>query len=226
MNLKPSRVSIKFGRAAAVAKQLLREEKAIRQAARLMPRPVPWEWAKPRIVPLLAGPYMDRAGEPLVRAVAAPGCTLVFGLEVGQAYPLVDDVVAQRWECTAEQIHDVGMANLRRRAAALESRSVQTGTLSGWIIAQTRALGWGSSLVLVPDQLMRLFGPQDQMLLTPSRASLVSFPMATPTHVVVDIALEMESGEAFPLMLDPFVLEAGVVVWNGALEEDELMSGE
>ena len=112
MNLKPPRVTIKFGRAAAVAKQLLREEQAMRRAARLMPRPVPWEWAKPRIVPLLAGPNLDGAGEPLVRAVAAPGCALVFGLEVGQAYPLVDEVVAQRWECTAEQIHEVGMANL------------------------------------------------------------------------------------------------------------------
>jgi hypothetical protein len=161
---------------------------------------------------------------PLVRAVAAPGCALVFGLEVGQAYPLVDEVVAQRWECTAQQIHEVGMANLRRRAAGLGPRSIQTGTLSGWIIAQTRSLGWGSSLALVPDELMRLFGSQNQILITPSRASLVSFPIATPIHVMADVLLDLESREAFPLALDPFALEDRVVVWNGALEEDSFVS--
>jgi hypothetical protein len=116
------------------------------------------------------------------------------------------------------------MANLRRRAAALGSACIQTGTLSGWIVAQTRGVGWGSSLVLVPDEFMRLFGSQDQILVTPSRASLVSFPTATPTHVVVDVAMDIESGEAFPLMLDPFSLKGGTVVWHGALEQEPLDS--
>jgi hypothetical protein len=59
MNLRPPGVTIKFGRAAAMAKQVVREDQAMRRAARQMPKPVPWEWAKPRIVPLLAGPYFD-----------------------------------------------------------------------------------------------------------------------------------------------------------------------
>ena len=113
------------------------------------------------------------------------------------------------------------MGNLERRAAALPPTAVLGGTLSGHVIARTRGVPWGSSLLLVPSELRRLFGSQDQIFLAISLASLMSLPMTAPPKVARQVVEEFESEEAWPLMLDPFYLEAGTLFWNGAEDDDE-----
>lgn len=202
----------------------VRAQRSIRRAAQRMPRPVPWDWAKPRLLPLLAGPYLDAGGDEPVRTVMDPGCAVVFGLDLGGALPLVDGHVAERWECTPDQIRDVAMANLRTRAATIGSVVVTGGTLSGRIVRLVRGkMGWESSLLLVPDELMRLLGEDDQVIAAPGRATLISFPIDTPAYVIGDIAVDFERREAWPLMLDPFVLLSGRLHWQVSDGEDDLL---
>lgn len=196
---------------------LAREERALRRAARDMPRPVRWDWASDRVVPLLAGPYLGRPGEDLVRTALDPGCAVVFGVDLGGAFANVDVAVARRWECTTAQIRDAAMANLRQRASLLEPEDVASGTLSGRIVRLIhRTVGWASSLVLVPDELMRLFGSDDQILAAPGRSKLLSFPIDTPASVVADVVVDFERSETYPLWLDPFVLVDGTLHWQPA----------
>jgi hypothetical protein len=212
-------VNVRTGVGTALA--LLREHRALVRAAKRMPKPVPWDWARPRLVPLLAGPMIDPEGEHPVRSVMEPGVAVTFGIDLGEAFLLVDEPVARRWECTTEQIRDAALANLERWAARLEPRIVQTATMSGHQIRLIqRRPGWASSLLLVPDQLKRLFGSHDQVFGAPCRDTLLSFPTSIPSRLAADIEVDFEQGAMYPLFLDPFGLEDGIVHWSGAGEYD------
>jgi hypothetical protein len=219
--IRPARGS-RIRRAVEVVATVINEDRAFRRAVRRMPRPVPWDWAKPRILPLLAGPYLDADDDPPVRGISEVGCAVVYGLEVGGAFPLVDQRVAQRWECSAEQIHRVAVANLGARASRLPASTVRGGTLSGRIIRMVdREVGWASSLLLVPDQLKRLFGSTDQVFGAPGRSVLISLPLRTPSEVVAHILIDLEMGQTWPLMLDPFVLLDGRLYWDSGDDSED-----
>jgi hypothetical protein len=88
-----------------------------------MPKPVPWSWAAPRVLPLLSGPRFDRPGEEMLQSVSAIGCVTIFGLPLGPSFAFVDRVVAERWECTVAQVEMAAMENLARLAARLNPRT-------------------------------------------------------------------------------------------------------
>jgi hypothetical protein len=195
---------------------VLRERKATERAAKRMPKPVPWDWAMPRLVPLLSGPSIDTPDLPIVRTTAGPGCAIEFGMDVGGAYLLVDARVAERWECRPEQLRDVALANLRRRTRQVSPASLSTGTFSGRIVRMWRGPRYAASLVLLEDELVRLFGSHDQVLATPSQSFLISFPVDTPGRVLADTVVDLEMGEALPLWFDPFLLHDGHLIWQPA----------
>ena len=197
------------------AARILKDDRAFRRAAAKMPKPVPWDWAKPRLMPLLAQPCIDSPGDERIRTVAPPGCAIEFGIDLGGHFPIVDRVVAQRWECSVEQRHATAMDNLERRVAALSPTAVQHAVMSGRVmrILQTPA-GCASSVLLVPEQLKRLFGGSDQMLAAPGRHTLMSFSADAPTVAVAEIVVDMELDELTPLFLAPFALCDGELLWE------------
>ncbi len=201
---------------------ILREERAIASALRRMPTPVPWEWARPRLVPLLAGPMIDAEGESVVRTIMDPGVAVTFGIHLGRAFLLVDEAVTTRWECTVEQVQDAATANLRHWAARLEPTVVRTATMSGHRIRiiQDRP-AWASSILLVSDELRRLLGNHDQILAAPRRDTLLSFSPNIPERIAGEIVVDFEIDAPYPLMLDPFVLEDGALSWVGSQEWDD-----
>jgi hypothetical protein len=206
--------------------RLIREDRAFRRAASRMPRPVPWEWAKTRLTPLLAQPHIDLPGEERVRTTAEPGCAIEFGIDLGGHFPIVDRIVAERWECSVEQLRDVALANLERRLAAVPPTAVQHAVMSGRAFRLLRTpLGCASSVLLVPGQLARLFGGHDQIFAAPGRHTLMSFPAASPMMGVADIVVEIEQNELAPLLLSPFGFADGEIVWEPEfddLDEDDV----
>jgi hypothetical protein len=213
-----------FGRIATVAVGLVRDHQAMRRAAKRMPKPVPWAWAQPRLLPLLAGPRLDGETEPLVRSVERPGCAVVFGIDLGGVFTLADVPVAERWECTSAQIRDVAFKNLRSRTAVLGPRLVTAGTLSGRIVRVLEGHGgWAASVLLLPDQLMRLFGEHDQIFVALSHGRLLSFPIDTPPVIVANILMDFEMNEIRPLLLDAFILIDRKLLWqdDGESYEEE-----
>jgi hypothetical protein len=206
--------------------RVIKDDRAFRRAAARMPKPVPWDWARPRLMPLLAQPCVDLPGEERIRIVAEPGCAVEFGIDLGGHFPIVDRVVAERWECTVEQLNEAAIANLQRRAAALPAASIQHAVRSGHAFRLLRMpLGCASSLLLVPDELRRLFGRHDQVLAAPGRHTLLSFPVDAPTMAAAEITVDIERDELAPLFLAPFYLCDGNLIWDdalGDLEEDEI----
>lgn len=215
-------ISVRTGVGVALA--VLREHRAMVRAAKRMPKPVPWDWARTRVVPLLAGPMIDPEGESPVRSVMDPGVTVIFGLDLGDAFPIVDEVVARRWECSPDQILAAAEANLRRWSARLEPSIVRNATMSGHRIRLIDVSpGWASSLLLVPEAIRRLFGDHDQVFAAPRRETLLSFRPDIPGRIAGDIVVDFELGTPRPLMLEPFALQDGIVRWGGAedWEDDE-----
>jgi hypothetical protein len=191
------------------------EHRARRRASREMPGPWPWDMVEPRIVPLLAGPYLDRPGEGLVRTTSALGCAIVFGVDLAGAMGLVDTRVAERWERSADDLYRAGMANLRRRAARVLPKAVVGGTMSGRAFRRVLApRGFASSLALVPNELSRLLGDGPLILAAPTRELLLAFSPDIPIRVIAGIAIEFESRYPYPLMIDPFLLEDGRIEWQ------------
>jgi len=195
--------------------RILRDDREFRRAAARMPRPVPWDWAKPRLMPLLAQPCIDLPGEERIRTAADLGPAIEFGIDLCGHFPIVDRVVAERWECTSDQLRAAALANLERRAATVPTSAVQTAVMSGRRFGMLRSpAGCASSILLAPDHLRRLFGGQDQMLAAPGRHTLVSFSLDVPELAAAEIAIDLELDELTPLFLAPFYLIGGELLWD------------
>ncbi len=206
----------------ATTGEVARESRALRRAARRMPKPMPWDWAEPRLMPLLSGPTFDLPGEAIVRARSELGPMVEIGVDLGGVFTYVDEAVAQRWECSAQQLMGSGLRNLAERAARLQASQVTGGVMSGRAIRLLRDHPhWASSLVLVPEHLLRLFGSHDQIIGAPQMACLVSLPIDTPAAFAAEIILEFEQTARRSLWLDPFLVRDGQLSWCGDTDEDD-----
>lgn len=199
-----------------------RRQRALRRAVRNMPNPVPWDWASPRLMPLLSGPQFDDPDLPLVRLTSELGPAIEFGLDLGGVFVTVDRLVAERWECSTDQLLDRGLANLRDRAARITPDQVVAGVMSGRTVRVLRDKpAWASSILLDLASVHRLFGSHDQLLAAPTTSCVVSVPIDTPSRVAADIVVDFE-GPLTSLFLDPFVMEEGAIHWAGGVSDDDL----
>jgi hypothetical protein len=209
-------------RVLSVTSEVARETRALRRGVKRMPKPMPWDWAAPRMLPILSGPSFDPPGEPLIRFRSELGPMVQFGVDLGGAFVYVDEPVARRWECTAEQLMERALRNLGDRASRVQPTQVAFGVMSGRSIRILRDRPrWASSLVLVPDELFRLFGDHDQIIGTPTQSCLVSLPLDTPPHTVAEILIDFERGTLRSLWLDQFVVEDRRLIWSDDAEADE-----
>jgi uncharacterized protein YtpQ (UPF0354 family) len=218
MDSTPAKLLVDVVRVSATFEQ---NRRAVERAARRMPKPVPWDWAEPRIMPLLSGPSFDHPGEALVRLTSTLGPAVEFGLDLGTVFLGVDQIVAERWERSAHQLLDCGLQNLRRRAERLTVADVTTGVMSGRRIRLlNKRPRWASSILLDLPTLIRLFGDHDQFLAAPRTDCLVSMPIDTPAHAFAEIAIGLED-QWNSLWLDPFLLESGELLWEGSLSDQD-----
>jgi hypothetical protein len=170
------------------------------------------------LLPLLAGPYLGPDRQ--VTTVSPIGCAVNYGIQVHGAFLIVDHPAIERWECTVDQIAEVASVNLERRAARLSPAHIHHGVLAGRITRVLDRVPWSSSLVLTPSHLVRMFGAQDQLFGAPRREVLISWSIDTPVRVAAHVMLDFEANAAFPLLLDPFVLIDGKLVWQDLPDEE------
>jgi hypothetical protein len=204
------------------AANAVRDQRALRRAIKRMPTPVPWDWASSRLIPLLAGPRFDEPGLSIIRVRSEIGPVVEFGLDLGGVFAIVDQGVADRWECTGDQLLDRGLANLHEWASRIEPHQVVTGVMSGRSIRLLMDRpAWASSILLDRDARSRLFGEHDQILAAPTTSTVVSLPIETPDRVAADIVVDLEGSPLTSLFLDPFVLEGGALRWVGDADDDD-----
>ena len=172
---------------------------AVAEALESIPFGAPWPWAALRVMPMIRGrrvPVIDDAeleefgfrsllDFPTVEM--PPGIDVSFAIEVDVAYVNVNQEQLDRWEMTIEQVVPAAMANLRRTVGTWSGSAYQDSAdgihvqmLRGWP-------QWAVSLILLPDELKRLFGPQDQLLVAPYACNLMSLPIDVDRDVAADL---------------------------------------
>ncbi len=172
---------------------------AVAEALQSIPDGTPWAWAALRVLPAVRGERiqviadveLERLGfEPLTGYPTLdmpPGIEVTCVIEADVVQVTVSQEHLDAWEMTIEQVMRAAMANLRRAAGSWRGR-VYDDTYEG---ARVRLLEgwphWASSLVLAPDDLMRLFGGEDQLFVAPYQCNLISLPIDVDRDIAADL---------------------------------------
>ena len=108
----------------------------------------------------------------------SPGIRAILGLDVGPAMLFVAPEQLAGWGVSADRAFDQALDNVRARVAArkqfalIHERIADVPTLA----FQSRE-GWASSLLLLPDELTRVLGDRNGLILAPMRDLLVCLPL-------------------------------------------------
>ena len=195
----------------------------VEAALAAVPEDLNWDWAVGRLIPLFERGYVEGVpGDPMLNSVTTLGVGIGFGIDFGPALGRVTRSMAQRWEASLEQIEAAAFSHLAEVVATLRPADVQPVVVQGHFFrVLPQPPGWASSVILAGErELIRIFGTRDAFFTAPSRHSLLCFGTGTPARVVAAITVECELEDPHPLRLDPFVMEDGVLRWEGTLEED------
>ncbi len=139
----------------------------------------PWEELAPNLrVALPRRRDLPVPVNDLPRRVYPPGIETVLGLDIGPAMLFVPHEQLARWEVGADEAFDRALDNVREQVAArrqfalVHERIADVPTLA----FQSRD-GWGSQLLLLPDELVRVLGDRNGLILAPMRDLIVSLPL-------------------------------------------------
>lgn len=192
-----------------------------------IPPDLTWEWASAHLVALVRGERiqvvdeetLERVGFELPEAYVSlempPGVRVTFSILVGVAGMTVGPSMIERWGVTIEDVAAHALAGLRRHVRMTSSRIHVDDTHPDGITVRSIRDGpwWASSLILLPDELMAIFGSHDQILAAPYSCHLVSVPIDTDLEVVADLLdlYGIVNPESTLVGLPAFVLQDGVL---------------
>jgi hypothetical protein len=146
----------------------------------------PWAEVADDLLPVLPRrrPFPGGMDDPLHRPWP-PGLDVTFGLDIGPAFLYVGSWALERWGVTEDELVDRALANVRRHSGARQMFGLIQELVGGEPLSafQSRE-GWASTLLLVPDELARVFGDEPSLVMAPSRDVLLRFPI----HVDPELA--------------------------------------
>ncbi len=171
----------------------------------------PWEAVAPRL--RLALPRrrpLPPGTDDLPTREFAPGIRVTLGLDIGPAMLFVAREQLKGWGVTADRAFRRALSNvrvrvrLRRRFALLHETILGTSTVA----FQSRE-GWASSLLLLPEELSRVLGQQDGLILAPMRDLVIRMPLDAEPELAWLILEEFAEEDMNALDLPPFALVDG-----------------
>jgi hypothetical protein len=172
-----------------------------------------WRDTRRDIRPMLSRlrPYPPGVGEP-IRVMLPPGILVAFGLDIGPALVQVTASLLETWGIDRDELVACALGNVRRLAGRCHPGLVVRSPIGETDVAALQTdEGIAASLLLVPDQLERFFGPQPGLLLAPMRDLLLRLPPDTDPLEAAWIANEFEA-------IDPNALHLGGFAWDGRLD--------
>lgn len=151
----------------------------------------PWEEMAPRLRPALPRrrPLPPGTGDLPTREFA-PGIRTALGLDIGPAMLFVGHDQLAGWGVTAEQAFRRAVSNIRVRVRLRRQFALLHEPICGvpTVAFQSRD-GWASSLLLLPEELGRVFGQRSGVILAPMRDLLLLMPLDVEpdlAHVVLE----------------------------------------
>jgi hypothetical protein len=197
---------------------------AVAEALASIPEGAPWPWACFRVLPMIRGdrvPFLsdddleDLGFQPASAFPSVsmpPGVAVTFAIEVEPALVSVDQARLDAWDMTLDRLARAALANLRRAVGTWQGRVYED---DGYADAPARMLAgwphWAVSLVLLPDELQRLFGSHDQLFVAPYHCNLISLPIDVDRDVAADLVdlFGYVNPQSLLLGLPAFVLRQG-----------------
>jgi len=174
------------------------------------------DWAKARelVKPLLPRRRPFPVDIPdRVTVMLPPGIAVGFGLDLGPAFAFVGEELMRSWGVDRLALTDVALANVRRIADGLDSRTVVRMSVHDIpVLALQSGMGISSTLLLAPDLVPRLFGRGPHMLLAPMRDLLLALPGDVDLDFAEWLSDEFEALDPNHLHLGGFLHENGAIV--------------
>ena len=139
-----------------------------------------------------------------------PGIRAVLGLDIGPAMLFVSHQQLAGWDVPAERAFEQALDNVRARVAArrqfalVHERIADVPTLA----FQSRE-GWASSLLLLPDELVRVVGDRNCLVLAPMRDLVLGLPLDAEREFAQYLLDEFAAADMNALDLPPFAMVDG-----------------
>jgi len=182
---------------------------AVLRAMGGLPPDLEWDVMEPNIIPILPRrrPMPPQAGEPF-RVTLPPGIPTGFGIDIGPAFLVVGETLLGTWPVGPAELVAAALDNLRARVHGLRPRDLHRDTIDGVPVRLLQSgLGCASTLVLIPDELRRIFGPEPQLFLAPMRDLLLSLPADTDRGLAGWLNDEFAEMDPNGLALGAFLLD-------------------
>lgn len=204
-------------------------EEAVLRAMGGLPPDMGWDEIADLVVPVLPRrrPLPPQAGPPLL-VTLPPGIPVGMGIDIGPAFLLVGEGLLAQWKVGRDVVVAKALANLRARVKSVKTRDLIEQRLDG---VPTRVLqtgvGGASTLLLLPDELIRIFGKAPQLFLAPMRDILISMPAHVDRLFAGWLNDEFAAMDPNGLALEGVVLEKGVLRveqlprWPGGAPDDD-----
>jgi len=188
----------------------------IRSARRLIDLGGDWGEVAPLIVPVLKRlhhRYPDQAAP--VYAFVPPGVWTGFGIDLGPAFGHVSASMVERWGVDQLTLLTTALTNLGRIVDD-DPPVVQRFKHDDVDVTAIQGMGWGSSLILLPETLAPILGREPRILLAPVRNTLVALPEDVEEGFAIDVWQAITSGAADELDIDPLRWSGATVTTLGA----------
>lgn len=184
---------------------------AVLRAMGGLPPDLDWASMSEAIIPILPRrrPLPPLAGEPF-RVTLPPGIPTGFGIDIGPAFLVVGESLLATWPVGPADLVATALDNLRSRMRPVRPRDLVRQAIDGVPVRVLQSgAGCASGLVLVEDELRRIFGAEPQCLIAPMRDILISMPVDADRSFVAWINDEFAEMDPNGLALDAFVLDDG-----------------
>jgi hypothetical protein len=182
---------------------------AVMRAMGGLPPDLEWEVMAPNVIPILPRrrPMPPQAGEPF-RVTLPPGIPTGFGIDISPAFMIVGESLLATWPVGAADLVATALENLRARVRPIRSRDLVRQAIGGVPVRVLQSgVGCASALVLAPDELERILGPDPQLLIAPMRDLLIAMPPDIDHGFAAWLNDEFAEMDPNGLALDAFELE-------------------
>jgi hypothetical protein len=140
----------------------------------------------------------------------SPGIRALLGLDVGPAMLFVAPEQLEGWGVSADRAFGRALDNVRERVAARKQFALIHEHIADvpTLAFQSRE-GWASSLLLLPDELTRVLGDRNSLILAPMRDLIICLPLDVEREFAQWLLEEFAAVDMNALDLPPFALVDG-----------------
>jgi hypothetical protein len=182
---------------------------AVMRAMGSLPTDLDWAELAPSVIPVMPRrrPFPPIAGEPF-RVTLPPGIPTGFGIDIGPAFLVVGEKLLAGWGVGPADLVARALSNLRERLRPVRPRDLFAQSFDGVPVRVLQTgVGCASAMVLLPDELRRIFGEGAQLLIAPMRDVLISLPPDVDRGFAAWLNDEFATMDPNGLALDGFLFD-------------------